>query len=155
MRLKTIAILFFAHAAPAYASVFASVGMGRAVLAHQPFERFASVGYKTNGEIQVKGEAGFYLDYENERHATFFGSASGGYELQTKNGTFVSAFIGPAAISQKDRKLGSHLQFAIDFGVGVKMDSGKALGLHFKHLSNAGIWQPNIGRDLLAVEMQF
>lgn len=140
---------------PSQAGGMLSVGMGRGVLAHDPFERFASIGYKTGGELQFKAETGFYLDYENETKMTGFASASGGYELTASDGKYVSAFLGPAAITQKDRKLGSLYQFQIDFGIGLKMDSGKALGLRFIHLSNAGVVQPNIGRDILAVGVQF
>lgn len=86
---------------------------------------------------------------------TFFTNVAGGYELRAKSGNYLSAFIGPAAISQVDSKLGSWYQFKIDFGVGIKVDSGKALGFHYEHFSNAGIVQPNIGRDILALSVQF
>jgi len=62
--------------------------------------------------------------------------------------------IGPGFISKKDDLLGSHFQFAIDLGFGFQTPGTKvAIGLNFRHISNAGIKKPNHGRNFWTLNL--
>lgn len=63
---------------------------------------------------------------------------------------FAQALIGPCAISNTDSNLGGHFQFNNDIGLGLRDPETKStIGLAYKHISSAGIFLPNKGRDLI------
>jgi len=82
-----------------------------------------------------------------------YASISGGLYLEYSN-LFVRGFFGPGLISSTDSRLSTHLQFFSDAGVGVNLD-GAILGVGYKHISNASIKQPNLGRDFVYVQAGF
>lgn len=65
---------------------------------------------------------------------------------------YFKAFIGPALITAVDSQLGGVLQFRSDAGVGFQ-DDESFVGLALSHISSAGLWAPNKGRDSLQLEL--
>jgi len=113
-----------------------------------------SLSYETslNKHIIQKSEAGFWID-NNETHSS---SAYGSYSLGTKvnsGNVFMSFFLGGALINKTDSQLSTNFQFSHDLGVGIE-DNGKSIGLNLKHLSNAGIKKPNMGRNFIQLEVK-
>lgn len=51
--------------------------------------------------------------------------------------------------------LSGNLQFVNDVAVGVSNGAGFGVGLAYRHVSNAGIAQPNRGRDFLMFQTRF
>jgi hypothetical protein len=98
-------------------------------------------------------EIGFYNDTgEAEgRHSAGFAS----YQLGVKPGTdnvYFSAFWGFAGITHTDSQLGGLAQFTSDFAFGFR-DRISFVQLGLKHISSAGIWKPNHGRDFILLSM--
>ncbi len=62
---------------------------------------------------------------------------------------------GPAIITNTDCLLGSNIQVAHEFGLGMKDLRGVKVGLVLKHFSNAGIVKPNVGRDFIGLRVEF
>lgn len=80
---------------------------------------------------------------------TGYGFISIGPRVHPFEWVYIENLFGPGLITQTDPMLGSIFQFGIDIGVGVKEPStGAALGLSFKHISNAGLVSPNLGRNM-------
>lgn len=57
-------------------------------------------------------------------------------------------------ISTPDAYLGGPFQASEDMGVGLQSKSGASMGLHYKHISSAGIERPNNGRDFLLIQLK-
>ena len=77
-----------------------------------------------------------------------------GFEVN-KDGLLAGVFSGPAAISTTDVLLGGHLQFMDDVHLGIEDKDKNYFGVMYRHLSSAGISTPNIGRDVIAIELRF
>ena len=75
-----------------------------------------------------------------------------GLEPRFKNFYF-SYFVGPSLISSTDSRLGSNFQFTHDLGIGLKDSRGVRVGLCYRHFSNAGLKEPNAGRDLIGASV--
>jgi hypothetical protein len=80
------------------------------------------------------------------------GSIYGAYQVgvRPESGALVmGAFWGIAALSNRDSQLGGRLpQFKTDFYVGFQ-GTGSIITLGIAHISSAGIFRPNKGRDLI------
>lgn len=63
--------------------------------------------------------------------------------------------IGPSIISNTDALLGSNIQIAHEFGIGLRDIRGVRTGIVFKHFSNAGLVKPNLGRDFAGLRIEF
>lgn len=50
-------------------------------------------------------------------------------------------------ISDTDVYLGGHLEFNHNLYIGIKDKHDKSIGLSYRHISNAGLFMPNVGRD--------
>lgn len=66
---------------------------------------------------------------------------------------YAGIYTGVGFITHPDRKLGSNFQFFQDVEMGVRDDKGRTFGVFFKHVSNAGIVPPNIGRDYFGLSV--
>jgi hypothetical protein len=63
---------------------------------------------------------------------------------------FVENYFGPCYFQRTDGKLSGNLQFALNIGAGWRdPDTKSEIGINWKHFSNAGLKQPNVGIDLL------
>jgi len=104
--------------------------------------------------FEQKWEAGLWSDtVGNGRKSSGFGGWSMGVE--PKLGTFyVHSFWGLIGITSTDTMLSTNFQFMQDLGIGVRDARGVSLGAGYKHISNAGIKQPNRGRDFFFAQLQ-
>ncbi len=98
--------------------------------------------------MKIKTEFGGWISKQDGRSSSLYTSISWGYRVASQSGPFFEAFVGPTWISKPDSQLGSHLQISHDLSFGWLKD-GWGVGLGFKHISNAGMSQPNRGRDFL------
>jgi len=131
-----------------------SVGMGKDVLSHQNFERVGTLGVRYGKDWKVQANTGYYFAPAEGQVSSYFGSLQGGLEVVGHSGIYSQAMFGPALVSaSRDSKLTGHFQFHLATGVGIKSDNGYSLALIWSHLSNAGIELPNIGRDLLTLQV--
>lgn len=119
--------------------------------------KLISLGYQ--GElflIDQKFEFGGWAD--NTGHTGSknggFGSWSIGLDPRLSIPFYINWFSGVALITSPDALLGSCFQFTHDFGVGFRDNRGVSLGFYYKHFSNAGIVQPNRGRDFFGTQLQ-
>ena len=78
-------------------------------------------------------------------------SLMGGYSLGVNvnaGSMYAQALVGPALISSPDSNLGGNLQFNNDISIGLRdLRTEATIGLSYKHISSAGIAEPNRGRD--------
>lgn len=94
-------------------------------------------------------ESGAFTDTQNVYISpTFFLGPSIGVSI-VRSAFYVKVFFGPALVSHTDEHLSTPYEFHTDLQLGFKDYRGVGIGLGYKHLSNAGIQGPNIGRDFL------
>lgn len=62
---------------------------------------------------------------------------------------YARVFTGPALVSRTDDHLNTPLEFNTDIEVGLRDKTGVELGLGYKHMSNGGITNPNLGQDFM------
>jgi len=112
---------------------------------------FLAYQEKVVGPIITQYEFGGWFDntgIEGRKSSALLGiswgvHANAGY-------VFGQALVGPAAISDTDINLGGHFQFNNDIAFGLRdPDTGGTVGFAYKHISSAGIFKPNKGRDFL------
>ena len=77
-----------------------------------------------------------------------------GYEIR-HNGTIVSIFTGPSFITTPDTVLGGYFQFVSDLHLGLEDTRHNYLGVFYRHISSAGLYYPNLGRDMVGLEIRF
>ena len=123
--------------------------------------KFLGLGYQASfSEFQRydflvwQGEAGAWADNAGGGRSSS-GYASFGIGLRVNAGPIVlSSVHGPGLITTPDSYLGSVPQFFHDICAGLQDSTNKAsFSFCYKHISNAGIWQPNVGRDLMDVKL--
>ena len=104
--------------------------------------------------LEQKWEAGMWSDTHGDgRKSSGFGGWSIG--IEPKLGTFyIHSFWGLIGITHTDSMLSTNFQFMQDIGVGLRDARGISIGLGYKHISNAGIQQPNKGRDFFFAQLQ-
>lgn len=90
------------------------------------------------------------LDVDKVKRSSGFGSGSFG--LRVNPGYFYTeTFWGISYITQTDIQLGMHFEFTEEVGIGVQDGTGKYMGIEYRHFSNAGISEHNLGRDFCLV----
>lgn len=62
---------------------------------------------------------------------------------------------GPSLISAPDKELGGHLHFNTTAVIGIRDKYGYFIGASYNHFSNAGLMEPNIGKDFISLEIKF
>jgi len=137
----------------ARADIVANVGVGRGVLYHDPFERSISVGFQRPLDgYSVRFELGAWGGGPGQ--PSVYGSFLVGMTVSPNEfGAESHVALGPTYISTPDSVLGGHFQINTEFGLGMK-DKLFYQGVLYKHLSSAGIYQPNIGRDFLMLQLR-
>ena len=98
----------------------------------------------------LKGDTGGWISRQDDRRSSPYASFQWGYRVQMTWGLFFEAAVGPGYVHALDARSSSHVNIFHDLGVGW-LQNGYGLGLGFKHISNAGIVPPNLGRDFLGV----
>jgi hypothetical protein len=147
----------------ARADVTFTVGIGKAVLEKQSFERDLSVGYtfRPLASLYVKPEIGYLLAQGPGRKNSAYGSLIVGMRVTTPVGIYAFAGVGPTYLVSPDNLvLSGHLQYNLQWGACFE-DKWGALCGKVKHLSNChgcpviGGPEPNIGVDLGCFEAVF
>ncbi len=111
-----------------------------------------SVGFQhfeANG-LGYKLDAGGWTESASDRKSAPFGSVLVGKRFGSVNGINMTNLIGVAVIGIPDSALSTTFQFTEEAAVGYK-----AVGLGYKHFSNAGIKEPNHGRDYIYLNFAF
>lgn len=150
--LTLVLSLFTANAADLDAIVAA--GVGKSILdKHQAFERYGQVGIRYGGPWKIQVSGGGYATTGDGERSSFYGSVQTGLDVVSDSGTFGQMLAGPGYVSRDDSKLTGNFQFHLTGGVGYKNTSGYGLGVMWNHFSNAGTKLPNLGRDIISVQM--
>jgi hypothetical protein len=100
--------------------------------------------------MHLKAEVGAWWARQAGRSSSFYTSAQWGYRVAMPWGLFVEAYVGPGWVAITDDRNSSHVNIFHDVGIGW-LQHGWGLGLGFKHISNAGVVPPNLGRDFGSV----
>lgn len=112
---------------------------------------FLSYQDKLVGPIIEQCEAGLWFDnsgIEGRRSSGLLGYSLGVHA--NAGAFFAQALVGPSLISSPDSNLGGAFQFNNDIGFGIRDEkTGGSIGLAYKHVSSAGIYSPNKGRDFI------
>lgn len=114
--------------------------------------RYLSTGLTDdfNGLIKSRYELGYWSDRTNR--SSLYGTVQLG--LDASNDSFYSDFYtGPSLITHPDTVLSTPLEFKHDLGVGIVGKNKVRVGINYSHLSNAGIRQPNVGRDSIQFKL--
>lgn len=140
---------------PARADNYASFMLGVFSSARDAYTetKFLCVGHR---EPLIFGfthqyEAGGWTDIAGGGRS---GSLYAAYQVgvEAGEGAIGRIMLGPAIITRPDAYLGGPFEFTEDLFLGIKGGNGNIIGVKYKHLSSAGIYQPNEGRDLLGIE---
>lgn len=99
-------------------------------------------------------EGGMYVDNTEAQGLIGYINADVGLSVISKSGIYAKIFFGPALITQPDDRLSSILEFNHDLEAGFVDKRGVSLGVNYKHMSNAGLFPPNLGRDMLLLKLQ-
>ena len=81
-------------------------------------------------------------------------STTAGIQYFTPFKLYTKLSSGPAFLTASDSRLGGMLQFNTDLEIGVQVSDRITVGFDYKHLSNANITIPNLGRDFLMLKLQ-
>lgn len=114
--------------------------------------RYISLGLTDdfNGLIKDRIEIGYWKDPYNS--SSFYTTYQLG--LSAKNEiVYAEFFTGPSLITQPDYRLSTPFEFKHDIGIGVLGKDKVGIGINYSHLSNAGIREPNLGRDSLQLKL--
>jgi hypothetical protein len=111
---------------------------------------------KILNSVVYQFEGGMWADSRGDlgRKSSGFGNMSIGLDVQAGY-VYTQALWGLGFITTTDSMLGGNFQFNNDLGVGIRDQKGYAIGLNYKHMSSAGIYDVNAGRDLLYIKMGF
>lgn len=146
-------LLLFLLASSAQAETTLTVGLGKGVMEHEPFERAASIGYRINLSDNwfIKPEIGGWLGGRG-KESWFIGCPIGLQVWVPVTGLYATAAVGPSRISQPDEMLGGRGQCDVEFGLGLKTEKAN-IGAVWKHFSSAGLATPNLGRDFVGIQI--
>lgn len=99
-------------------------------------------------------EVGLWTDSRQDigRKSSGFANFSVGVHVNAA-GTYAECLWGVAGITHTDSYLGGNFQFNNDLGMGFRDNNGASIGVGYKHVSSAGFYNPNVGRDFLLIRM--
>lgn len=100
--------------------------------------------------LSYQYEVGGWIDIAGQGRK---GSGYGAYQIgvETDGPIFARVMVGPALITTPDAYLGGAFNFTEDFYLGLSGKNGNTIGVLYKHVSNAGLEPPNMGRDFAGV----
>lgn len=127
------------------------------------------IGGGLSNNDDTKGQRLFrveYLDYFSDtfmykfEEGVFNGinmyiAGSVGLQIQSDSGIFARYFLGPSYVFNKDTRLASPFEFNHDLELGIRDKSGLEISMGLKHMSNAGLVEPNPGRDFITINLGF
>ena len=131
------------------------VGFGSSAKERAVEVKTASIGKQRQFFIFIdQWEVGGWFEQSNDPSRKSSGFIDYSVGLNVDAGyLYVQSLWGVAAITTKDSYLGGNFQFNQDFSLGVKDARGVAIGLNYKHMSSAGIFTPNVGRDFISIRL--
>jgi Lipid A 3-O-deacylase (PagL) len=115
-----------------------------------------SLGYNEQwwGPLIHQYELGLFTDSSGHgREASAYGFYSVGIEVNA-DPLVLRSLWGAGLISSPDALLGGRFQFTQDLLLGIRGKNGNLIGLDYKHISSAGIYKPNKGRDYLTIQVE-
>lgn len=120
--------------------------------------KFGELGKKgvLNETFDYSYGGGAIIDSSNYpgSSSTMYGTALLGVGPHLQN-LVVEYYLGGAYIQTPDTILGSHLQFAHEVLIGIKDFRNVGVFISIKHLSNAGLVKPNMGRNFIGLGVMF
>ena len=143
MDLSTAILLFLST----FDTAYLSAGSDRVGQSH-----YISAGLTDdlNGIFKSRYELGYWSDSINSS------SLYGAYQIgltASNDIIYADFFTGPSLITRPDNRLSSPIEFKHDVGVGVMGKNKVGIGINYSHLSNAGIRQPNLGRNAVQLKL--
>lgn len=103
--------------------------------------------------IHSAGEGGLWVDnLGGGRKDAVFGKYQLGVKPGAETGVYAKAFWGVQLQSSVDSRLGGYAEFSQDAGVGIR-DAFSFVEAGYTHVSSAGIFAPNYGRDFVTLSM--
>ncbi len=157
---KLIFLLLFsslAHAQGDQFSVDAGFGVFNSGKNSLSETKTVAIGYQEDLWDALKQRVtlgGWVDDAGNGKNNSVFLAGQLGFEVN-RDGLVAGVFSGPAVISNTDVLLGGHFQFMDDVRLGIQDRIGSYVGVFYRHLSSAGLEMPNIGRDMVGVEIRW
>jgi hypothetical protein len=139
----------------ANAAVVLNVGVGRDIIIGEQFERTAKVGYAIPvfEGFSVRPEvAGWMTGRTGHKSGVLFALPLE-FRAVSPGGIYASISFGPGVITSPDAWLGGHFQFDTELALGVMAGNGLGCGLAYGHVSSAGIYEVNKGRDWLMIQL--
>lgn len=121
-----------------------SKGVVRSIGSHSVLFSYVSFGKKYGYEV-----GGSFLVDEKTKAVGVMSSFSIGTKTEIFKKLWLSAFTGVQLQSFKDELNGSYGQFTHNAKVIFKGDNGVDFFVGVRHISNAGIVKPNIGRNVI------
>jgi hypothetical protein len=132
------------------------LGVGNSAEKSVAETKLLSFGYEEDwfGPFIKQYEVGAYFDTAGGgRTSSGFGNISMGIEVNP--GYLVLRSVhGVGAITTPDSVLGGWFQFNNDITLGIKDNHHNMIGLTYKHISSAGIYKPNRGRDFVVLQAE-
>jgi hypothetical protein len=129
---------------------------GLPVLHAQGNGAFGSIGYQHSifRALNQQIETGLWTSRvrESGQKTSPFASYSLGVKVDLDY-VYAESMHGIGLIGQPDVLLGGPGQFFHDTGLGIKDRDGSSFGLQWKHVSSAGAYKPNIGRDFVLIKV--
>jgi hypothetical protein len=105
------------------------------------------------GPLHDATEGGLWVDNLGDgRRGAVYGKYQLGVKPGAEVGVYASAFWGIELQSTTDTQLGGILQFSQDAGIGIR-DETSFVQATYSHVSSAGIWSPNRGRDFVLLSI--
>lgn len=95
-----------------------------------------------------KIEAGFWTDTGSDRKGSPFGSLVGLKRFGDYEGVNVTGVFGIMIVGYPDAALASAFEFTEEIAIGFK-----DVSIGYKHISNAGLKEPNHGRDYIFLNL--
>lgn len=139
----------------AQADSYFKYGIGFDHEGFSPLTKSFSIGVVDNfaSVIDQQWEVGVLTDSRYENYWTFDASYSLGITIDERP-VYARSFWGVALINRPDENyLTSLAQFKYDLEIGFSSRLGNKIGVCYQHLSNAGIWGNNWGRNYILLKM--
>lgn len=160
--MKYVAILALLLSASAFAEDVSTIkyGVGVANSGKNSLSetKFLSVGRQMDlwsDYLIYQWEVGGWADIAGGgRRSSAFGAGGGGFHVNAGH-VYAQSTFEVALVTNPDSYLGGPFQFSEDVGVGLQSNTNCSIGVNYKHISSAGLEQPNVGRDFLTILIRF
>ncbi len=119
--------------------------------------KVATIGYRKNifSSLDWQLQVGYYSDASSNvmRNSSLFGTTGPQFSVQL-SAIVVRSGLGVVYINSPDSYLGGRFpQFTENLYLGLRDVLNASIGLNYSHVSSAGIFSKNIGRDFITLEL--